>query len=265
MRILATHIDWHEISALRQDFLAANHCQIRYHARYTRGWASTFLLSLNNGKAIGYGSIMGLEDLAARDTIFEFHLLATYQSHWEMAFQALAQASGAVYVECQTNTPLLYRCLQTFCAEVQTPVFLFGKYTDTNLPNPGCLFRPRSSDDHSIFEHHSEPLGDQVLIKGDKILATGGYLSHYNPPYVDLYMEVHPDHRQEGLGSFLIQELCRLCLSKKRIPAARCNFENEASRRTLLKAGLQQVGMMAQGKLKQGAQSLTTPPSFQSA
>ena len=65
------------------------------------------------------------------------------------------------------------------------------------------------------------------------IVATGGILTHYNPPYGDLYMEVDPAHRRQGLGSFLIQELKRTAYATGRVPAARCNVANTASRATL--------------------------------
>ena len=56
-------------------------------------------------------------------------------------------------------------------------------------------------------------------------------------PYGDLYMEVAEPFRRRGLGSYLVQELKRLCYELGAVPCARCSPTNTASRRTLQKAG----------------------------
>ena len=70
------------------------------------------------------------------------------------------------------------------------------------------------------------------------VAATGGILCHYNVPYGDIFMGVAEPFRRRGYGSYLIQELKRVCYERGRIPAARCNASNVASRATLQKAGL---------------------------
>ena len=60
----------------------------------------------------------------------------------------------------------------------------------------------------------------------------------------DLYMEVRPDARRRGYGSFLIQELVTECYLAGRVPAARTSTDNIASQRTLLKGGLRECGRM---------------------
>ena len=106
------------------------------------------------------------------------------------------------------------------------------------------------NDDDIIFEHFSEPEGDYVAALNNEVIATGGFLLHYNKPFADLYMEVHKDHRRKGVGSFLIQELKRACYRAGRVPAARCNIDNIASKATLIKAGLGVAGFMLLGKVK---------------
>jgi GNAT superfamily N-acetyltransferase len=50
-------------------------------------------------------------------------------------------------------------------------------------------------------------------------------------------MGVAEPFRRRGYGGYLIQELKRVCYEMGRIPAARCNASNVASRATLQKAG----------------------------
>ena len=81
----------------------------------------------------------------------------------------------------------------------------------------------------------------------------GDVLLHYNRPFADLYMEVRPDSRRKGYGSFLLQEVKKACYLASRVPAARCGIGNHASRPTLLKAGMRLCGFMLKGQCKIGA------------
>ena len=82
---------------------------------------------------------------------------------------------------------------------------------------------------------------EHTILPAGVIVAAGGLLYHYNPPYGDIYMEVAASHRRCGYGSYLVQELKRTAYELGKIPAARCNVANEASRRTLQKAGFKFV------------------------
>lgn len=143
-----------------------------------------------------------------------------------------------------STSPILYECAHFITAG--TILFKEGLYNPLHLQ--GLEFRKKTSND-KIFKHHSEPEGDYVLSHQGDIIATGGYLSHYNPPYSDLYMEVHPDHRRQGYGSYLIQELIRTCHQYGKIPAARCNIKNTASRTCLVKGGMQVAGYVLTGEV----------------
>ena len=82
-----------------------------------------------------------------------------------------------------------------------------------------------------------------------KVAATGGILFHYNRPYGDIYMEVAEAFRRCGHGSFLVQELKRVCYEGGSVPAARCNPKNIASRKTLQKAGFVPCGHILNGSI----------------
>ena len=104
---------------------------------------------------------------------------------------------------------------------------------------PGAILRQvAEADKERIFEHKVEPVGEWLLEVDGGIVATGGVATHYNPPYGDLFMEVDEPHRRRGYGSYLIQELKRVAYETGKVPAARCNVANAASRATLQKAGL---------------------------
>jgi GNAT superfamily N-acetyltransferase len=56
--------------------------------------------------------------------------------------------------------------------------------------------------------------------------------------------------RRRGYGGYLIQELKRLAYEMGKVPAARCNVTNAASRATLQKAGMFPCARVLTGSLK---------------
>jgi GNAT superfamily N-acetyltransferase len=100
-------------------------------------------------------------------------------------------------------------------------------------------FRPaRAVDKPELVAANLDPEARFVVEADGVIAAAGGVLFHYNPPYGDLYMAVAEPMRRRGFGSFLVQELKRVCYESGHVPAARCNVSNTASRATLQKAGM---------------------------
>jgi hypothetical protein len=242
MILKAIKTDLTQILLLRNLFLQENNFQIRYNACHGRGWTDSYALMCNEEK-IGYGAVKGNENIIDRDTIFEFYIIPSFRNLASAAFSALLDSSGAAFIECQSNEQLLTSLLYEYGQNINSNVILFQDNIKTCISIDNIIFRKRKDND-IVFEHISEPVGDYVLELNKEIAATGGFLLHYNFPFADLYMEVKEEHRQKGLGSFLIQELKRGCYLAGRVPAARCNIENTASRATLLKAGLKIAGFM---------------------
>jgi GNAT superfamily N-acetyltransferase len=98
----------------------------------------------------------------------------------------------------------------------------------------------------------SVDVGEWLIEVEGSIVATGGIALQYNLLYADLYMEVDEPHRRRGYGSYLKQELKRASYEMGRIPAARCNVANAASRATLQKAGLLPCARILSGVLRAG-------------
>jgi GNAT superfamily N-acetyltransferase len=107
-------------------------------------------------------------------------------------------------------------------------------------------FRASSSE---LFAALIDASGATRIDVQGEIVATGGFMLHYNMPFADLYMEVAADRRRRGYGSFLLQEVKKACCRAGRVPAARCGQENAASRATLIKAGLRICGAMLIGRV----------------
>jgi len=133
--------------------------------------------------------------------------------------------------------------VQQLSGHVTSDTILFAAGNSNGLQSSNGMFRRRRRNDR-VFEHHAEPVGDFVIEVAGTVVATGGVLLHYNPPFADLFMEVRPDARRCGYGSFLIQQLIVECYLAGRVPAARTGVDNVASQRTLLKGGLRECGRM---------------------
>lgn len=247
MTTTAEKTDLASILPLRSLFLQEANFQIRYNACHERGWSDSYLLASGGGPAVGYGSIMGRE-ISDRDTVFEYFIVPSFRNLASKLFSQLLLASRAQFVECQSNDLLLSSMLFEFARSISSDVVLFEDHFPTGYVIPNVLFRRRHAGDQ-IFEHHAEPTGDYVLELSGEIVATGGFMLHYNHPFADLYMEVREDCRRRGMGSFLLQEVKKLCYLAGRVPAARTDIGNVASRACLTKAGLRVCGFMLTGQV----------------
>jgi GNAT superfamily N-acetyltransferase len=141
---------------------------------------------------------------------------------------------------------MLYDC----AVGLTSPTILFADASTTSHDAPGVTLRPPSTEDReNAFSHAVEPVGDWGLEIEGAIVATGGLLFHYNPPYGDIYMEVDERFGRRGLGSFLVQELKRICRLGGHEPAARTGRNNIASRRTLQRAGMFPCARIVSGRI----------------
>lgn len=245
MKITAVKTDVEAIASLRRLFLQEANCQIRHNASHERGWSDTYLLSCN-GREVGYGAVNG-QQVADRDTVFEFYVLPSHRHAATPLFFELLETAQPRYIECQSNEPQLCAMLFEFARDINAEMQLFEDHVVTDFAPPaGVVFR-RRRDGEPVFEHHGEPVGDFVLERKGDIVATGGFLLHYNEPFADLYIEVRGASRGSGLGSFLLQELKKQCYLAGRRPVARCNLGNKASQASLTKAGLRRCGFMLKG------------------
>ncbi|RFS16039.1 GNAT family N-acetyltransferase [Emticicia sp. C21] len=247
MHFKATKVNLKDILSYRDLYVQEMNRQIRYNACHERGWSDSYLLYVDE-IVIGYGSVKG-QEIVDRDTIFEFYLLPLHQHLATRVFDVLLEVSNAKYIEPQSNALLLTSMLYEFATNIRANAILFEEDRITNLSVSEIVFRSKEEYEKT-FSKKVEDGSGYVLEKAGEIVGSGDFLLHYNKPFADLYMEVTESHRNKGLGSYLIQELKRVCYLEGRIPAARCNVHNRASKATLLKGGLRVAGCMLLGEVK---------------
>lgn len=237
-----------DILYLRRLFLQANNFQIRYDACHERGWSDSYIVE-HHGLKIGYGAVKGNDKIEDRDTIFEFYIIPAFRNLAPLVFEELLKVTDASFVECQTNESFLTSFAYTHGAHLSSNTILFSDDRVTHLRPRNAGFRPRVEGE-LIFKHYSEPQGNFVVERLGEVVATGGFLLHYNMPFADIYMEVREDSRRKGYGSYLVQEIKAQCYLAGRVPAARTGSNNVASKATLLKAGFEVAGHMLLARVR---------------
>ena len=138
--------------------------------------------------------------------------------------------------------------LHAFAPSVTSESVLFHDKLATTHAPPGAICRRATPEDAVELLSHELDSEAQWLVEVErKVAGAGGVLFHYNRPYGDIYMKVAEPFRRRGLGSYLVQEMKRICYEQGNVPAARCNPGNIASRKTLQKAGFVPCGHILSG------------------
>jgi GNAT superfamily N-acetyltransferase len=235
MKIEVSRVEVDEITPLRELHRQAMNCQIMHDSFPRRGFSDPYLIR-TEGRVAGYGLVANVH---WPQTVHEFYPLPDYRAAVLPMFRQLLEVSQATHVLAQTNDRLLTLMLYDCARNTTSDTILFEDGSTTHLACPAGIFRKATQADKARLEEQKLDPGSDWLIESDGVpVATGGVTFHYNPPYGDLYMGVAEPYRQRGFGSFMLQELKRVAYEIGKIPAARCNLTNLASRRTLQKAGM---------------------------
>jgi len=240
--ISATPTDLDAIAGMRERYRAAAGCQIVRDSILPRGLATPWIL-LRGGEPAGYAGVWS-EHFPGR--ILEAWVAPEHESVADALLRTLIRESGARAIEWQTNLPGSAALAGKVADEVRIEHLLFEDGPATSLAAPhGAAFVRREA----AHVRDGDPEGPWVLTVHGSLVAAGGILTHYNEPWGDLYMAVVERERRRGFASFLVQELRRLARADGLIPAARCGPANEASRRTLLRAGMVECGRLLSGRI----------------
>ena len=248
MDFSATRCKFQDIENFRHLYLQENNFQIRYNACHERNWSDSWLLRVD-GIPAGYASVKGKDNLNDRDAVFEFYPILPFRKYRRQLFESLLRESKAQFIECQSNDSILSSMIYECADNIFSDVVLFRENIITDIKNPGVVFRQRIEGE-GVFAHAVEPVGDYILEISGEIIATGGFLLHYNYPFADLYMEVREDMRRKGYASYLLQEVKKECYLHGRVPAARCSVENKGSSGALIRAGMEISGYMLTGTVR---------------
>jgi len=238
--------------ALRELYRQEMNCQIVLDSWHGRGWTDSYSLRLDD-RVVGYGLVGGVR-AEHKEIITEFYVLPVHRRFALPLFRRLAEISQARSVEVQTNDTLLTLMLFDCAEKIESNVILFHDALTTSLAIPGVSFRKVLEEDREQIVAQKLDADAEWMLEADGVaVATGGLLFHYNIPYGDIYMAVAEPFRRRGYGSYLVQGLKRTGYEMGKIPAARCNASNVASRATLQKAGMLPCARVLTGVLSTSA------------
>lgn len=248
MELAARRSTLDDIRPLRERYRREMDCQIIHESIHTRpGWTQEYAF-VAGASTVGYGSVAVEGPWRGKPTIYEFYLVPEVRSEALKLFQALVVESGATAIAGQSNDPQMMVPLHRFAAAVEIEKILFRDATTTTGAPPGATFRSATAAE--CPDAAPEDLHWRGIVEADgRVVASGGVLFHYNPPFGDIYMEVAPQFRRRGYGLYLVQELKRRCSEAGFTPCARCSPDNTASLRTLQKAGFAPCGHLLTGHL----------------
>lgn len=242
IKVVKTQLE--EIRSFRILFLHEGHFQFTYDKCHYYGWADTYVF-FADGNKVGYGAVWGKEKRENRDSIMEFFVLKTFRQFSSAIFREFVSVSGTSFIECQSNDFLLRDMLYEYAEKICAEAILFEDNFQTNFQIPGVVFDRRETENKNIND-----VGEFFLEQNGETVATGGFMLNYNIPYADIYMAVAEGHQRKGFGSLIIQELKKEIYLMGRVPAARCNINNMASKASLLKAGFKICGFRLNGIIR---------------
>lgn len=241
MRTEVRPAEYGDVERFRDLYRKELNCQIVHDSFLARGLADPYLI-VSGGEPVGYGAV---SNKYGKGRLMEFYTLPHVRGDAQRIFQELLVASKATHIEAQTNNPLMLLMLYDCAKNIVAENVLFHDALATQLVCRDGVFRHAKAGDHG-----ADADAEWVIEAGGAVVASGGFLCHYNPPYGDIYMQVAEGFRRQGYGSFLVQELKHVCYRAGKRPGARCNADNVASRRTLEKAGMLPCGRILVGKVR---------------
>jgi len=227
-----------EIVSLRDDFRKEMDGQIVHDSIHARlGWTLEYAISQGD-RLIGYGSVAVAGPWRDKPTVYEFYLEPAFRTRAFELFDAFLAISSPHAYEVQTSDTLSTMMCLTHAGDIGTERIVFRDGGTTMHNVNGATLRcvtSREEIETAIAERQGG--GEWVVEIDGTVVARGGMLFHYNRPYTDVYMDVDEPFRRRGIGTYVVQELKRLAYELGAIPCARCSTTNEASRRTLQRAG----------------------------
>lgn len=249
MDLSAEVVPLEDILPWREAYRSEMNCQIIHDSIHERpGWTFEYQL-LAEGAGVGYGSVAVGGPWKRKATAYEFYVVPEQRAHLFALFDVFLHASRPRFIESQTNDVLTTAMQLTVAHRIRSEAILFHDTLKTSLQPAGARFRAPVANELPGVDGDRLRWHGVVELSG-KVVGSGGILFHYNRPYGDIFMDVSKAYRRRGLGSFLVQELKRVCYEGGHVPAARCRPGNVASWRTLQKAGLVPCGHLLKGSVK---------------
>src|SRR5687767_9382980 len=123
-----------EILPLRELYREEMRCQITHDSIHRReGWTRAYLLTAS-GAVAGYALLAIGGPWTDRPTVLEYYVLPAHRTQVFELFEVFVAASGARFIEIQTNAALLSAMLHTYSSDAVSEKIVFHDRITTALP-----------------------------------------------------------------------------------------------------------------------------------
>ena len=96
---------------------------------------------------------------------------------------------------------------------------LFHDKLTTTLALADAVFRRATAEEPGqMAQQELDSEARWVVSVGGVVAAAGDILFHYNRPFGDIFMKVGEAFRRRGVGTYLVQELKRVCYEGGSVP-----------------------------------------------
>lgn len=209
-------------------------------------WESQYYKIKMNSAWVGYFCVN------SERILWEFYLVKSALIYSQQVFKFLIDMNYIVAAECKSFDSLLMSLCFDFHKKAACSAYLFRDDTDVSHSLSTIVdinFRLATQEDFSSilkmsgdFFHNLEEniMKEEVFVfySNNELLGAGSCKKICDSMnYYDIGMVVTEDHRNKGIGTFIIIKLREYCYNNNRIPVCGCWYFNHASKKTLEKAG----------------------------
>jgi hypothetical protein len=214
-------------------------------------WVSQYFKVNVNNQFAGYVCIDSMK------TLWEFYLVRSACIYSQEIFKFLIDMEYIVSAECKTYDHLLLSLCFDFHKEAEGSAYLFRDYMDKNFPvneyeniqirlavieDSDILSKINKIDEDIEFFHDlKEDIENKevyVFFLNNQLLGAGTCKKIWKSMnYRDIGMVVSEEHRNKGIGTFILIKLKEYCNNNDLIPVCGCWYYNYPSKKTLEKAG----------------------------
>ena len=150
----------------RERYRRDMNCQIVHDSWHARGFTSISVLRLD-GREVGSGAVAG-DPGQPKDTVKEFFVEPAHRGAALGLLGSFIAATGARWIEAQTNDPLLSVLIFDCASELASKTILFADAFISSIPaGDGRFRRLTEAEREGAFPHTTEPVGDWGVEAGE--------------------------------------------------------------------------------------------------
>lgn len=207
---------------------------------------------------------IGYACVNTENRLLQFYLVPEWMQEGNIIFKQFIDREKIKEAMIGTNNPHFFSLAVHFQKSIEIRFYLFSDFLQEKVSEKNGKLRPGKTEDledlakfcnistgaptdwlkgyisnlinkqeYFVFEHDGKILGICEVRKSES-----------NPKVANLGMIVSPDHRKNGLGTFLLGKAKEIALERKLQPICGCDKNNIGSLKSIHKNGFRNVNQM---------------------